>query len=174
VARWPVEADAPTDATAVAGFGAVQEIVGAIRALRAEYGVSPGQQLNVRIADASARARRAIDAEADTIRRLAKVAQLDLEGAADANSVTAVLADRTTILIPLGDLVDLEQECVRLGAEATRLDGLVTAQEAKLGNEQFVARAPAAIVEKEREKLASWRAQAAALREKRKALGCTG
>jgi valyl-tRNA synthetase len=172
--RWPTAADAAHDAEAVAAFGCVQEIIGAIRALRAEYGVSPGQQIHVSITEASPLARRALAAEGDTVRRLAKVGQLDLDVVLGGNTVTAVLADRTTVLIPLGDLVDLEQECARLLAEATKLDGLVVAQEAKLANEQFVSRAPAAIVEKEREKLTTWRAQAAALREQRTSLGCAG
>lgn len=86
---------------------------------------------------------------------------------------TIVLDDRTIVFVPLGDLVDIAKECARLGAEADKLDALVAAQETKLGNEQFVSRAPAAIIEKEREKLGAWRAQAEALRAKRTALGCT-
>jgi valyl-tRNA synthetase len=83
-----------------------------------------------------------------------------------------VLDDQTAIVIPLGDLVDRDKECARLAAEVKQLDELVATQERKLGNEQFVARAPAAVVAKEREKLAGWRAQADALREKRRALEC--
>ena len=174
VSRWPTAADAPHDAAALAEFGSVQEIIGAIRALRAEYAVAPGQQIHVTLATVSELARRAIAAEDDTVRRLAKVAELNVDGGAVTNAVVSVLADRTTILIPLGDLVDVEQECSRLTAEATRLDGLATAQELKLANPQFVARAPAAIVDKERGKLAALRAQVDALREQRKALGCSG
>ncbi len=174
VSRWPTEANAHFDGDAVTVFGLVQEMIGAIRALRAEYGVAPGQQIQVTIADASPIARRAVGAEGGTIRRLAKLSELTLDGPAEANSATAVLSDRTTIIIPLGDLVDLDQECARLGSEADELDRLVAVQEVKLGNEQFVARAPAAIVEKERDKLTAWRAQAATLREKRTALGCPG
>jgi valyl-tRNA synthetase len=174
ISRWPTAADAPHDAAALAEFGSAQGIIGAIRALRAEYGVAPGQPIHVTITEASALARRAIAAESDTVRRLAKIGVLDLDGPAVTNAVTSVLADRTTIMIPLGDLVDVAQECARLAAEATRLDGLAAAQETKLANPQFVARAPAAIVDKERDKLAALRAQADALREQRKALGCSG
>jgi valyl-tRNA synthetase len=77
------------------------------------------------------------------------------------------------VSVPLGDLVDLDKECARLAAEADKLEGLVRAQEAKLSNAQFVERAPAAVVAKEREKTVAWAAQAAALREQRRALGCT-
>jgi valyl-tRNA synthetase len=83
-----------------------------------------------------------------------------------------VLDDRTVVMIPLGDLVDREKECRRLAAELAQVDGFVAAQLRKLDNEQFVARAPADIVAKERDKLAGWHAQAATLREKRQALQC--
>jgi valyl-tRNA synthetase len=66
-----------------------------------------------------------------------------------------------------------DRECQRLRAEAAKLAELVAAQERKLGNAQFVARAPVLVVAKERDKLAGWRTQAAVLREKRQALECT-
>ncbi|MCL4866368.1 MAG: hypothetical protein KJZ47_10765, partial [Gemmatimonadales bacterium] len=79
-----------------------------------------------------------------------------------------------SVTVPLGDLVDLAKECRRLGDELGRLAGQVEAQERKLGNAQFVSRAPEAVVAKEREKLAAWRDQAAVLRTKRERLGCEG
>ena len=74
--------------------------------------------------------------------------------------------------MPLGDLVDTAKECARLGQEAARLTQAIGALEQKLGNEQFVSRAPAAVVQKEREKLASWQDQRAVLDDKRTRLGC--
>ncbi len=82
-----------------------------------------------------------------------------------------MLSDGTTVFVPLGDAIDLAQERARLAKETERLNGLVAGQEKKLGNEQFVARAPAEIVDKEREKLASWRQQAQALEAKLAQLG---
>ncbi|MGH7592461.1 MAG: class I tRNA ligase family protein, partial [Gemmatimonadales bacterium] len=76
VAAWPAAVDSRHDPDAISDFSAVQDIVGGVRMLRAEYAVAPGQLINVTIAGASARARRAIAAEGDTIRRLAKVDQL--------------------------------------------------------------------------------------------------
>ena len=86
----------------------------------------------------------------------------------------AVLQDGTTVTVPLGDLIDIDRECARLGTEVERLTGLIASQEKKLGNEQFTSRAPEAVVAKEREKLASWREQAETLRRKRAQLGCAG
>jgi len=172
IAAWPTPSDGRADDTAIEEFGAVQAIIGAVRALRAEYAVAPGHSVSVTISDASPVAERAIAAEADTIRRLAKVESLTLGAAPAEPGGTVVLEDRTTVFVPLGDLVDLAKECARLGGEVEKLDSLVAAQEAKLGNAQFTDRAPAAIVEKEREKLVAWRAQADALRAKRLVLGC--
>jgi valyl-tRNA synthetase len=87
-------------------------------------------------------------------------------------TASAVLADGATVSIPLGDLVDLDRECARLKSESDRLAGAIRGQEGKLGNEQFVSRAPAEVVEREREKLAAWREQAGSLAERRRVLGC--
>ncbi len=144
-----------------------------MRVIRAEYGVAPGKLVHVTVSDASEAVQRAIAAERETIQRLAKIEHLAVGPAPADVGGTIVLDDGTTVTVPLGDLVDLDRECTRLGAEADKLDQLVTAQESKLGNASFVERAPAAIVEKEREKLGAWRTQAAALREKRRAMGCT-
>ena len=83
-----------------------------------------------------------------------------------------MLSDGTSVFVPLGDAIDVGRECNRLGAEVERLLGLIGAQEKKLGNEQFTSRAPAAVVEREREKLASWREQHEVLARKRALLGC--
>ena len=68
----------------------------------------------------------------------------------------AVLPDGTAVFVPLGDAIDVTRECQRLGTEADRLGGLLASQAKKLGNEQFVARAPADVVAREREKLTAW------------------
>jgi valyl-tRNA synthetase len=83
-----------------------------------------------------------------------------------------VLSDGTAVFVPLGDAIDLDRECTRLAAEIARLGGLVASQERKLGNEQFVSRAPTAVVETERQKLAAWRDQSEVLTSKRALLGC--
>jgi len=172
IAAWPTTADAAADTVAETDFAAVQAIITGVRVVRAKYNVPPGQGVHVTVTNPSALVTRAMQAENETIRRLAKVDQLETGATVSDTSVTYVLDDGTVISVPLGDLVDLEQECRRLGTEADKLDKLVAAQEKKLGNEQFVSRAPAAVIDKEREKLASWRAQSESLRDKRRSIGC--
>jgi valyl-tRNA synthetase len=172
-AEWPRPDRRAQDPRALRQFALVQEAVGAIRQIRAEYGIEPGRQITAVITPATADARTALSAESGTISRLAKLSTLAFSGAEAGVGAHAVLSDGTPVVVPLGDAIDLVRECARLGEEQTRLRGLVAAQERKLANEQFVGRAPAAVVENERAKLTDWSTQVAVIEEKRKRLGCS-
>ena len=175
VAPWPASDRRALDARALGGFSARQELVGAIRSIRSEYGVQPGQAVRVTLSAPGPELARALAEDEAMVRRLAKVGSLTTGSGTSGGSeatANAVLADGTTVSIPLGDLVDLNRECARLKTESDRLAGAIRGQEGKLGNEQFVSRAPADVVEREREKLAAWREQAGSLAERRRVLGC--
>jgi valyl-tRNA synthetase len=148
----------------------VQELIGAIRAIRAEYGIQPGQTVRAVVGGAAGHG--PLRREEATVSRLAKVSSLEFGESAERVGGHAVLSDGTPVFVPLGDAIDVGRECGRLGAEVGRLDQLVASQERKLANEQFVSRAPADIVEREREKLLSWREQRGVLARKREMLGC--
>jgi len=176
-APWPRPDVRAPDPAAVREFAALQSLCGAIRSIRAEYGVQPGASVSVTLGNVGDHLQAALAADSATVRRLARVSTLTIHpGALEAigGGGHAVLEDGTSVTVPLGDLVDLAKECRRLGDELGRLAGQVEAQERKLGNAQFVSRAPEAVVAKEREKLAAWRDQAAVLRTKRERLGCEG
>ncbi len=175
IAPWPAADRRAADGSALRRFAVLQELVGAIRSIRAEYAVPPGHAVRARVATPSAEARAVLAEDAATVARLAKLAALDAGGEAGEpleGAAHAMLPDGTAVSVPLGDLVDLRKECARIGTEMDRLNGAIRGQETKLGNEQFTGKAPAAVVEREREKLAAWREQAAALAEKRRRLGC--
>jgi valyl-tRNA synthetase len=72
----------------------------------------------------------------------------------------------------LGDAIDIEKECARLAAELRRLESQLAGVARKLANEQFLSRAPAEVVNRERDKERSWQEQRAALAAKLQALGC--
>jgi valyl-tRNA synthetase len=176
-APWPRSDPRAADPRAEARFAMVQELIGAIRSIRAEYGVEASHSVRVRLAGAGADLAAGVRELQPVIHRLARVSELSSgpgEPADDADSAHAVLTDGATVSIPLGDLVDRAKECARLKQEHDRLEAALAAQERKLANEQFVTRAPAEVVGREREKLASWRDQAIAVRAKRDRLGCSG
>ena len=172
VAPWPAPDSRAQDAEALREFGLVQELISAIRAIRAEYGVQPGQLVRAVVSGESETAVAALKRERSTITRLAKLSELSLGESPERVGGHAVLSDGTAVFVPLGDAIDLGRECGRLGTEVDRLRKLVESQEKKLGNEQFVSRAPADVVERERQKLSTWRDQREVLVKKREMLGC--
>ena len=116
--------------------------------------------------------RRPFGREQATVTRLAKVSELIFGEPRERVGGHAVLSDGTAVFVPLGDAIDVDRECGRLAAEVERLGRLVEAQEKKLGNQQFVSRAPADVVQREREKAVAWREQRDVLARKLELLGC--
>jgi valyl-tRNA synthetase len=173
VAPWPKPDARAHDPPAVRDFGVVQELVGAIRAIRAEYGIPPGQAVRAAVTAESTATVSAVEQERGTITRLAKLSQLTLGESRERVGGHAALSDGTAVFVPLGEAIDVGRECGRLGSEVDRLARLVQSQEQKLGNEQFVARAPSEVVERERQKLTTWKEQREVLTRKRELLGCS-
>jgi valyl-tRNA synthetase len=83
-----------------------------------------------------------------------------------------VLADGSEVVVALAGAIDVTQECRRLADELQRLDKQLDGLHAKLANESFVARAPADVVARERDKQQAWRIQRDVLAAKLAALGC--
>jgi len=125
------------------------------------------------VGGAEQKIRAAMNEERGTILRLAKLSALTFGESSERGGGHAVLSDGTSVFVPLGDAIDLGRECARLGTEVHRLGRLVESQEKKLSNEQFVAKAPADVVERERHKLSTWREQTEVLVKKRELLGCS-
>ncbi|MGE3525992.1 MAG: valine--tRNA ligase, partial [Gemmatimonadales bacterium] len=172
LAMWPGTDKRAENPEAVERFATVQHLVGSIRSIRAEYGIPPGQAVRASVYRLSGAAARAVEAERGTIMRLAKLAELSLAEPTERVGASAVLPDGTAVFVPLGDAVDLERECSRLRTERERLGQLIRSQHGKLANQNFVSRAPAEVVERERRKLADWQEQSAVLETKLERLGC--
>jgi valyl-tRNA synthetase len=151
----------------------VQELIGAIRGIRAEYGIQPGQVIRAVVTGNDRTTGAALEQERSTITRLAKLSTLTLGENHERVGGHAVLSDGSAVFVPLGDAIDVGRECGRLGSEVERLSRLVESQEKKLGNEQFVSRAPSDVVERERQKLTAWKEQGDVLAKKRELLGCS-
>ncbi len=165
VARWPEEAPALIDETAEAGFDWLRELVVGVRAMRKEYGVGEGREVAVHVTggDGAKRAR----SHAGMLGRLARIGTIESAPAAPGTvGASAVLRDGTELFLPLAGVIDVERELERLDRETKRLQGRLKGLQAKLANENFVTRAPEAVVAREREKLASCKLQFTKLQEK--------
>jgi len=176
LAPWPAAEAGREDGEAERDFEFVQALVNAVREVRAEYDVKPGTALPIVVSKAGVRQRGAIDAERAMIVRLAKVGRLvDLTGDtsfAGRIGSHALLPEGAELFVELGEAIDVAKECARLTAELSRLDTQLGAVRAKLGTESFLGRAPAPVVEREREKERQWSARRQALATKLAALGC--
>ena len=147
-------------------------MVSGIRVIRAEYGVQPGQAVRAVVTGENPENLAALREEQATIVKLAKLSDLSFQETSERVGGHAVLSDGTAVFVPLGEAIDVGRECSRLGSEVDRLIRLVESQEKKLGNQQFVSRAPAEVVERERQKLSTWKEQREVLLKKRELLGC--
>src|SRR5213076_706698 len=172
-ANWPSFRPDLVDAELDLQFLRVQQVVERIRAIRAEYRVPPKARLAAAIKPRSESIRAAFDGERDTIVRLAQLSELQLDGGVRGAGAHAVLGDGSEVFVALADAIDVRQECRRLSGELTRLEQQLAALDAKLTNKNFIARAPAEVVAKEREKERAWRDQRQALADKLRSLGCS-
>src|SRR5881296_1300828 len=173
-AAWPARRDALTDPRAEARFALVQDAIAAIRTIRADYRVNPKTRLAATVTPKTAEGRGAFEGERETILRLGQLETLGFDGRRAAQAgAHAVLADGSEVFVALSDAIDVQQECRRLSGELTRLEQQLAGLAAKLTNQQFVARAPAEVVAKEREKERAWHDQRQVLADKLKSLGCS-
>ncbi|MEI7813748.1 MAG: valine--tRNA ligase [Coriobacteriia bacterium] len=156
IAEWP-------DASALAEFAdpgaeksiaAVQDIVVAIRAVRARYGVSPRVPLDV-VVKAPEHELLLLEGESGLVRSLAGVGSLTFSPTAEKPSHSAVaVAGNLEIYVPLEGLVDFDAERERLGKEREKAATELGRLDKKLGNEGFLAKAAPEIVEKDRARAA--------------------
>ena len=131
----------------------------AIRARRNEMNVAPSRRAKVYIATRYADAFN--ESTAVFFTRLASASEVEIaesfEGVISADDAVQIVTDSATIFLPLSDIVDTEKEIARLEAEQKKLTGEIERLEKKLSNEGFVAKAPAAVVDGERAKLAKYK-----------------
>ena len=153
VARYPDSRDGARDEPAEAEVATIKELVHAVRNLRAELGIQPGLPIAA-IVDATD-ADGVLEEEAGTIMALASVAPLTFggEGSGGGESASLVLTG-ATVTVPLGGLVDVEAEVRRLRSELDSLRSRATGLERRLADGQFLSKAPAEVVERERGRLA--------------------
>jgi len=167
IARWPeAQAVEGWEEQKVADFNLVQDVVRAIRNLRAEKKVTPGKRIAATIVAGERLA--VLQEQARTISALAYLDAAQLTLAAELpekpqGQVSLVVAG-VEIFLPLAGLVDAEAERARMEKELADLQGQITRLEGLLSS-SFAEKAPAAVVEKERQKLAGFRESAAKLSE---------
>ncbi len=134
-------------------FEAIKDIIRAVRNTKAEMAVAPSKKVKLIVMSAESAF---IAANASYIERLANVS--DVAFIADkkelSGKVTSIVLENAELFIPLGELVDMDKEIARLQKEKESIQKEIDRGVKMLANTGFVAKAPAALIEKEHEKLA--------------------
>jgi valyl-tRNA synthetase len=168
---FPTSSELTDDPEAEAAIEWLKGVVLAVRNIRGEMNIKPSRQLTVLLArgDANARARHgATDALLKRLAGIADIRWLDASESAPASAMQVVRG--LEVHVPLAGLIDVAAERSRLDKEIDRKAKDVERLAAKLANESFVARAPADVVRKERDKQSEAEQQLAALRAQRERL----
>ena len=170
---WPELVSDERDAEAELAIEALQDVVGTVLHLRAEYSIDPGRRVDLVLVDPPAALSAALEAETDGLRLLARLEKLETADASPEGvpGAHAVLRTGGEVFLPLRDVIDLDREKQRLGAELDRLTSLLSAARSKLENPGFLERAPEEVVEREREKATSLEQRCERLLEKKAAFG---
>ena len=152
---WPVADESNIDRDALAEIDWVKQCVMGVRRIRSEMDINPGRRLPLSVAGANAHERRLLGRHDVLLVSLARLDAIDVldDEAPRPESAVSLVGDMQ-LLIPMAGLIDKDAELARLGKETSRLEKETLRLSAKLGNAGFTDKAPAAVVDAERTKLA--------------------
>ncbi|PIE65755.1 MAG: valine--tRNA ligase [Deltaproteobacteria bacterium] len=155
IADWP-KADARLrDDHAQALTDQLIDIIGAVRTVRGENGVSPKKALEVHVSAPDADTAALVTEAEAYLANLANVGTLKVDVALPRPAKSAVaIAGACKVYVPLEGLIDLGEEIARLGKAIAKLDKEIDKLGKKLGNERFLANAPTEVVQTQRDRLA--------------------
>lgn len=174
IAAYPEAQPEKIDEAAIAYVGRIKAMVDVCRTLRGEMGVSPAQRLPLLALGDNAEAAEFLQANAAVLKNLAKLSDVKVfsdEAAWQAEAQSAPVSVVGDARLALFVEIDVEAEKARLTKEAKRLEGEIAKANGKLNNEAFCAKAPAAVLEQERKRVADFGATLARIQEQLARLG---
>ena len=165
VAPYPRPQAEKIDVAAEAAVGALKDLINAVRNLRGESGVSPAEKVSlIAVGDADV-----IGHFTPYMMAVARLSQVHVASALPSGPAPTAVVGETRLMLDIK--VDLVAERARVTKERDRVAGELVKARAKLGNETFVARAPATVVRQEQERAAGFEATLAKLAEQLVKLG---
>jgi valyl-tRNA synthetase len=155
ITMYPVADTGLVDEAAEREMQLLQEVVVAIRNLRAEYNVPPGRELPATIYGAGEASRAVLEEHWKLVRALARVGELRLGATSEPEKgELAAVVGELQVGVKLAGTIDVAAEDARIAKELAKTEKERAGVQGRLGNASFVERAPADIVEKERARLA--------------------
>jgi valyl-tRNA synthetase len=169
-ADWPEFSYLPQDKEARRETEWIIALVTGVRSVRAEMNVPPSSKIELVLKDAGETTRQWLDRNKAAILSLARLSSAIVASSIPNGSAQFVVGEAVAAL-PLGEVIDFVKERVRLEKELRVAESEIAKFDAKLGNADFMARAPEDVVEEQKEKRADAAALAMRLREARSRLG---
>ena len=168
ISAWPEYDPAHSFEAEEAEMERIMTAVRAIRNRRAEMNVPPSRKAKVYIATAY---KPAFEHGSVFMQRLASASEVEVADSFELDGAVCIVTADAKIYIPMGELVDLEAEKARLNKELAAVEKDLAFVNGKLSNENFVAKAPAAVVEAQREQKTRYEEKIAMLKESIAKLG---
>jgi len=163
---WPESDESKIDEQATRDIEWLKGVIIAVRNIRAEMNIAPGKPLDVLLTKGQPEDAERLEQNRRFLAKLAKLESVTwLANPEDAPLSATQLVGDMEVLVPMADLIDKEAELARLAKEIEKQDKLIGGIEKKLGNEGFIAKAPDAVIEKERGKLAEFQSAKKLLEE---------
>lgn len=169
ISPFPIYDESLIDEKALSDLSWLQKLITGVRNIRGELNVSQGKPVNVLLKNADENDRRCLAEYRNFVSALAKLDSIEEAGEQTPPASTA-LAGNLEILVPLAGLIDVKAELARLNKEIEKLSKEQQRLAGKLSNANFVDRAPADVVAKEKEKLAQTETSVNKLIEQQKQL----
>ena len=160
ISSWPEAIEDFNNDHAIKDFEMIQEIIKSVRNIRSEYNVAPSKKIDITLKPANEIIQQLLVENKEILDKFLHPETLivSLDATAEKDAVSVVLND-CEIYLPLGSLVDINQEIERLEKELDKLIGEIKRCEGMLSNPNFVDKAPAVKVQAEREKLDGYKEQ---------------
>jgi valyl-tRNA synthetase len=152
-ATWPDPRGIDVDEDASREMEWVIRLISNVRTVRAEMSVEPAKKLNMHIRDAGAASLAKLNTHRELVRRLARIDAIETSSSEIPKGAVQIVLDEATIMLPLAGVIDIEKEKLRLTKEHAKTNSEIAKIEAKLANQQFVAKAPPEVIEEQRERL---------------------
>ena len=151
---WPDFGESLDDAAVRAEMNWVVDLISGVRSVRSEMNVPPTAQIPMLLTGANETSAAWLDRHGALIHRLARLSSAATGDTVPEGAVQLVHGEATAAL-PIADVIDIDQEKARLQSAIAKSEGEIGKLEKKLGNQQFLAKAPEAVVEEQRERLAA-------------------
>ncbi len=170
VAEYPKPGEYPRDLKAEEQIELFQRVVAAVRNIRGEMHVPPDRRAVLVVSGVKDEGKKMLfERLSSDICRLANLSEISFGNSRPAHSASAMIDD-FELFVPLEGLIDITVEQGRLDKEIARLEGSIKGAEARLASPNFTDKAPANVVEFERQKLVESKAQLEAVKRNREAL----